>query len=80
MNQFTFIILLATLGTLVPNVFSSLAELVILARQRERLGRNHSTRAFIIAVLALLYSLWAVVGAGGRTVVWGFLLLAGVPL
>jgi len=36
--------------------------------------------ASVIAVLALAYSLWAIVGAGRDTVFWGLLLLlAGVP-
>jgi len=79
-DQFTFIILLATLSTLVPYVFSSLAELVILIRRREPLSGGRLVGASIIAVLALLYSLWAIVGAGGRTVFLGFLLLlAGIP-
>ena len=79
-DQFTFIILLATLSTLIPYVFSSVAELVIFFRERERFSGERLAGASTIAILALLYSLWAIVGSGSETVFWGFLLLlAGVP-
>jgi APA family basic amino acid/polyamine antiporter len=80
-EQFTFIILLSTLSVLIPYVFSSLAELVIFVRDRERFSGERLLGASIIAVLALLYSLWAIVGTGGDVVFWGLLLLlAGVPI
>jgi len=79
-EQFTFIILLATLSTLIPYVFSAVAELVIFVRDRESFSGERMAGASVIAVLALLYSLWAIVGSGRDTIFWGFaLLLAGVP-
>ena len=79
-DQFTFIILLATLSTLIPYLFSSLAELVIFVREKEKFSGERLAGASVIAVLAILYSLWAIVGSGAETVFWGFLLLlAGVP-
>ena len=79
-EQFTFIILLATLSTLIPYVFSAVAELVIFVRDRESFSGERLAGGSVIAVLALLYSLWAIVGSGRDTVFWGFLLLlAGVP-
>lgn len=80
-DQFTFIILLSTLSVLVPYVFSSLAELVIFIRERERFSGERLLGASAIAVLALAYSLWAVVGSGVEIILWGSLLfLAGVPV
>ncbi len=80
-DQFTFIILLATLSVLVPYVLSSVSELVIFVRDRESFSGERLVGASIIAVLALLYSLWAIVGIGKDVVFWGFLLLlAGVPI
>jgi len=80
-EQFTFIILLATLSTLIPYVFSSVAELVIFVRERERFKGERLLGSSIIAVLALLYSLWAISGTGRTTVFWGFvLMLAGLPI
>jgi APA family basic amino acid/polyamine antiporter len=79
-DQFTFIILLATLSTLIPYVFSAAAELVIFVRDREGFSGERLAGASVIAVLAFAYSLWAIVGAGRETVFWGFLLLlAGIP-
>jgi len=77
---FTRIILLATLSTLVPYVFCSLAGFVNGASAR-RESAAASTRASIVAALAFVYSLIAVGGAGQDVVYWGFLLLlAGLPV
>ena len=80
-DQFTFIILLATLATLVPYLFCAFAEIMIWLRS----GKNDSdkpTRASIIlGGFAFLYSLWAIYGAGKEVVYYGFLLLLlGVPV
>jgi APA family basic amino acid/polyamine antiporter len=72
---FTFFILLSTLNTLIPYVFSSLA--VFLLSPTSRVSRAMT----IVAALAFAYSLWAIGGAGQETVYWGFLLLvAGLPV
>jgi basic amino acid/polyamine antiporter, APA family len=75
---FTFFILLSTLNTLVPYVFSSLAVFVL--PDRDAGGRLPASIA-AAAALAFVYSLWAIGGAGQETVYWGFLLLvAGLPV
>jgi basic amino acid/polyamine antiporter, APA family len=80
-DQFTFIILLATLSTLIPYIFSSLADLAMLARERREGPTGPWKARTLLAMLALLYSLWAVMGSGRETVFWGLLLLlAGVPV
>jgi APA family basic amino acid/polyamine antiporter len=79
-DQFTFLILLATLSTLIPYVLSAVSELVMMVRDREQFSGQRLKGAATIAVLALGYSLWAIVGVGWETVLWGLLLLAaGVP-
>jgi len=80
-DQFTFIILLATLTTLVPYAYSAAAQLMLLAADRARFsGRRLATDA-VIALLAFGYSLWAIAGAGYEVVFKGFLLLlAGIPV
>ena len=76
-DLFTFIILLATLSTLVPYVFCSLAELLV--ERGEATGRRRG--AGVVSALAFLYALVAVAGAGAETVYWGFLLLlVGLPV
>lgn len=66
---FTFSILLSTAATLLPYVASSAAWL--------KLGR----RGRIVAGLALLYSVYALIGTGANALAWGALLvIAGLPL
>ena len=66
---FTFSILLSTAATLLPYVFSSAAWL--------KLGK----RGRIVAALALLYSVYALIGTGADALVWGaVLVVAGLPL
>jgi APA family basic amino acid/polyamine antiporter len=79
-EQFTFLILLATICTLIPYVLSAISQLVIFVRDREKFSGERLAGASVIAVLALVYSLWAITGAGRDSVFWGLLLLlAGVP-
>lgn len=78
---FTFIIKLATLTCLVPYIFSSMAELLIFIKDRDQFNKQKLFGSSALAVVAFLYSLWAVGGAGQETVYWGFLLLmAGTPV
>jgi APA family basic amino acid/polyamine antiporter len=67
---FTFILLISTSAILLPYAASSAAWL--------RSGAGHGGR--VVAALALLYSLYALSGAGAEALAWGVvLLLAGVP-
>ena len=80
-EQFKFIILLATLNTLVPYAFSSLSELMIFIKERARFSGQRLMGSSIIAVLAFSYSLWAIAGVGSRAVYLGFMLLMlGLPV
>lgn len=81
-NLFTFMILLATLATLVPYVFSALAVFRISASGDAATGVERlSAGARLVAGLAFAYGLYAIGGAGAETVYWGFLLLiAGLPV
>jgi APA family basic amino acid/polyamine antiporter len=79
-EQFTFIILLATLTSLVPYVFCSAADFVLAAERDSTAGRKWSA-VLIVPTLAFIYSLWTIGGSGRDTVYWGFLLLlAGIPI
>lgn len=65
---FTFVIQLSTLSTLVPYVFCSLA------------GFMRGQRS-VAGVIAFLFSMFAIAGAGTEVVYYGFLLLlAGLPM
>jgi APA family basic amino acid/polyamine antiporter len=81
LEMFEFIILLATLTTLFPYVLCTMSELMIYIRDRDRFEGQRLRGASVIAVLAFLYSLWALGGSGQETVFWGFILLmASVPV
>lgn len=79
--EFTFIILLSTMTVLVPYACSAAALLLLHWKGRRRLRGTRLANALTVALLALLYSLWAIVGSGREALVWGgVLLLAGVPV
>jgi APA family basic amino acid/polyamine antiporter len=81
---FTFTILLATLGALVPYAFVALAGLLVSVRgaaSPEPPSTAVRTPHAITGGLAFVYVLCAIAGAGFETVFWGFLLLlAGLPV
>lgn len=70
---FTRIILLATLSTLVPYVFCSLASFL----RPHGTGDAGRTRGGVVSGLAFTYAMVAVAGAGAEIVYLGFLLLLG---
>lgn len=79
-DQFTFIILLATMATLVPYVFSSAGLLLLLLREPELFAGASRTRLLVFGSLGFVYAVLAVGGSGAETVYWGFLLLLlGIP-
>jgi basic amino acid/polyamine antiporter, APA family len=80
-QMFTFIILLATLTTLVPYAFCAMSELMIFIKDREQFSSRRMLGSSIIAVIAFAYSVWTVIGSGAQTVLYGFvLLLVGIPV
>lgn len=80
-EQFTFIILLATLNTLVPYIFCSLSEIMMRLRKPEKFNGPRLRGSVALSLAAFAYSIWAIAGAGPEIVYWGFLLLmTGVPV
>lgn len=80
-SLFTFVILLATLTTLVPYAYSAAAQVMLFINDRARFSGPGLARDVVIAALAFGYSLWAIVGAGADVVFKGtMLLLAGIPV
>jgi len=77
-EKFTFVILLATLATLIPYLFSTLAQLKFLYKKN---NFRKLLRLLIITSLAFLYSVWAVIGLGVYTIVWGTVFIStGIPI
>jgi len=80
-DEFTFIILLATFAALIPYVHTSLAELLLLLRLPEQFDRAVMCKAGVIALVAFIYSFWAIMGAGPEIVYYGILLyFTGIPV
>lgn len=80
-DAFTFIILLATLTTLVPYAYSAAAQAHLYFTEREIFEKGRFARDTIIAGLAFAYSVWAITGSGKDVIAKGFvLLLAGIPV
>lgn len=76
---FNFIILLATMTTLLPYAFTAVAELMFMARSQ--MPATGAGRRIVIASLAFVYAVWALYGSGAETVLWGvILLMLGLPV
>jgi basic amino acid/polyamine antiporter, APA family len=80
-DAFTFVILLATLTTLVPYAYSAAAQAYLYVTEPELFERRTFVRDVAIATLAFAYSVWAITGSGKDIIAKGFvLLLAGIPI
>jgi APA family basic amino acid/polyamine antiporter len=78
-EQFKFLILLATITALIPYLFSA-AAYIIIRFEKKHLHSGGWVSAILIGSLAFLYLLWAIAGTGENSVYWGFILLmAGIP-
>ncbi len=78
---FTFMVLLATTATLVMYLACSLALLRLQWVGRLGEARRGTTRLAIVGILATIYSIWAIVGAGREPFLWGLaVIIAGVPV
>jgi APA family basic amino acid/polyamine antiporter len=79
-SMFSFIIMLSTLSCLLPYLFSSLSELVLYLRNRQKFNKNKFIGAVAVSIPAFLYSAWAITGLAYEVIFWGLALLAsGVP-
>ena len=80
-DQFGFVILLATLTTVVPYAFAAAAELVLFIKEPARFTGRKMVRDSIIALFGFGYAIWAMYATGSESIAKGYLLLmAGVPV
>jgi APA family basic amino acid/polyamine antiporter len=78
---FTFMVLLSTTACLVMYALCSLALLRLTWTGRMGPKPMRSGALATVGILATLFSLWAIIGAGDEAVLWGCALLAlGVPM
>jgi basic amino acid/polyamine antiporter, APA family len=79
-GAYTFIILIATLTTVVPYAFCAMSGL-LLARHNGQDEHQRWSWESATAVVAFLVTMWVIASSGRDTVFWGFLLLmAGLPV
>ncbi len=80
-KQFTFITLLATLASLIPYFFTAMAELMLLIRMKDEFNPKRFALTASVAIIAGIYSFWAIYGSGEDTVYYGSLLFfSSVPV
>ncbi len=74
-DQFTVVVLLATLSALLPYLVCALARIVLALR--EGAPGSLSPLDMAVAGLGAGFAAWAIVGTGGQTILLGLALLAG---
>lgn len=80
-DQFTMISLLATLASLIPYIYTSVAELMLFIRDKEKYSSKRLAGSAILAMLAFAYTYWLIYGAGVQIVFYGVLvLLSSIPV
>jgi basic amino acid/polyamine antiporter, APA family len=80
-DQFTFVILLATLNVLIPYLYSSFAGILLFLQNPKEFSKKTLTIYVTVGVIAALYSLWAIYGSGRDMVFYGsFVLFGGIPV
>jgi basic amino acid/polyamine antiporter, APA family len=80
-QQFTLIILIATLASLIPYLFTCMAELMIFIKYRQQFNGKRLFASSIISCLGALYAFWAIAGSGQEILFYGGLLFfSSVPI
>ena len=80
-DQFVFMLLLATLTTVVPYAFAAAAEIMLMIKEPERFAGRKLVRDTVIAVLGFGYSVWAMYATGPEAISKGYMLLmVGIPI
>lgn len=80
-DQFTFMLLLATLTTVVPYAFAAAAEIALFIREPERFTGVRFVRDSVVAVAGFGYAVWAMYATGSETIAKGYMLLMfGIPV
>ena len=75
---YSFFILLSTFLVLVPYLFTVAAYGILLIQKRTS---KTSIIPSIVGLMAFLFSLWAIIGSGQESVLYGFIILvAGIPV
>jgi APA family basic amino acid/polyamine antiporter len=80
-DQFTFMLLLATLTTVVPYAFAAAAEIALFVKEPERFTGVKMLRDTLVAGLGFGYAVWAMYATGSESIAKGYILLVlGIPV
>ncbi|WP_395375808.1 amino acid permease [Marinicella sp. W31] len=80
-DQFVFIVLLATMTTLIPYLFCAVSEFMIRSKSGKAIKGMEFLSLLILSGLGFVYAVWTIIGAGKEVVFYGFiLLLLGIPV
>ena len=80
-DQFTFIISLATLAAIVAYLYTTIAEFVIYVKYPEKVNKKKVAKTLTIATFAFLYTFWATMSAWDTIVFYGALLMfTSIPI
>ncbi|HWD88655.1 MAG TPA: amino acid permease [Mucilaginibacter sp.] len=78
-EQFKFLLLMATLSVLVPYLLSAVAYIVIGAK-KSTMVKSGLAGIILLGLVAFIYTIWEIYGTGQQTVFFGFIyLMLGVP-
>lgn len=80
-EQFTFIILVATFATLIAYLYASLSEVMICVNSATSISKAAWIRMVSIAMVAFFFCVWVILGSGAEIIyAWMVLFLASLPL
>ena len=80
-QQFTFIISLATLAAIIAYLYTSVAEFVIYIKHPDKIDKKNVVKSLTISGLAFLYTFWMLISSGEEIVFYGALLLfTSIPI
>ncbi|HKK43708.1 MAG TPA: amino acid permease [Bacteroidales bacterium] len=78
---FNFMLLLATLSFLPAYAFSAAADIMLLRTHADKFNIFNFLKNSFVALLAFVYSIYAIYGTGAQVVMYGFILmLLGIPV
>lgn len=80
-HQFTLIILIATLASLIPYFYTALAEILLLIKYKDKFNHKRFAGTVMISTLGAAYAFWAIAGSGQEILFYGSLLFfSGIPV
>jgi len=80
-DQFTFIISLATLAAIIAYLYTTVAEFVIYVKYPEKVERGKIVKSLTISALAFVYTFWAMISAGQEIIFYGAILMfTSIPI